>query len=213
MTLWPAIWSAVAASCSAVAAIVLLFVHLRNARDSVRPDLVLDAPAIQLPDREDGTYFLKFEGLRNCGRGPALDIFAYVHKSIEFQTAMSFEDGGYGAGIGPFAFVAPGDSCQRGFRLWFKPRWMGEGDTRAAFAGVSVRFHAWDVHRRQHVLECTYSLMGAGGRWHVNLIQPRRWIRSRLRLFLLVLYERLMQRAPEAWKRFADRWQRAGNAP
>ena len=212
MTLWPAIWSALAASCSALAALVLLFLHLRNARDSVRPDLVLAEPMLNPPEKEDGMWFLIFEGLRNCGRGPALNIFAYAHKSLGCE-ALIFDDGGYGPGIGAFSFVAPGDKCDRRFRIWFKPRWMGEGDSRAGFATAVIRFHAWDLHGRQHVVEYMYSVMGAGGRWKVQLGGRYPWVRSKLRLYLLVRWERLMQRAPEAWKKFADRWERASREP
>jgi hypothetical protein len=210
MTLWPAIWSAIAASCSAFAAIVLLFVHLRNARDSVRPDLVLDQPKLEVPQSEDGHYFLAFEGLKNHGKGPALNVFAYAHKSPQFDTHLSFADGAYGAGIGPFAFVAPGQNCQRPFRICFKPLWSGEGELRMAVAAVSVRFHAWDLHGRQHVLDCLYSVMCGGGRWHLQAVQRRPWVRSRLRLFLLVSYERLSQRVPKAWTRFRDAWEQGG---
>lgn len=41
-SIWPTVWSAVAATFSAIAALVLMSVNLKNREDSVRPEVILD---------------------------------------------------------------------------------------------------------------------------------------------------------------------------
>jgi hypothetical protein len=81
--IWPAIWSALAATFSAITALVLLRVHLHNRAESVRPELLLDEweyfPEQDEESRFGSTYGLFIvKRLRNVGRGTALHIYARV---------------------------------------------------------------------------------------------------------------------------------------
>lgn len=76
----PAIWSAVAASLSALAAWFSFLLNRRNAVDSTRPDLVLEGWGLEVTEtpgqHPKGT--LHIDATKNLGRGPARHVWIEV---------------------------------------------------------------------------------------------------------------------------------------
>jgi hypothetical protein len=70
---WPSIWSAVAATTSAISAIILLMIHLKNRRDSVRPEIIPDGRSFE-PYKANRWAEIRITGVRNIGKGPATFI-------------------------------------------------------------------------------------------------------------------------------------------
>ncbi len=76
VSVWPAIWSAIAATFSAITAFFTLRLHLINQRDSVRPELIVEEfklhKRIYTPDSKPTLGAVTFP-LKNVGRGPAFN--------------------------------------------------------------------------------------------------------------------------------------------
>ena len=80
-SVWPAVWSAVAASCSAAIALGAWLIHRRTSRDSVRPEIEVEFGEIKNEksigpldnvERWHGMVFITH--VRNIGKGPAFDL-------------------------------------------------------------------------------------------------------------------------------------------
>lgn len=75
---WAAIWSAIAASFSAIASLLTLWIHRRNLVESTRPELVL----FGWDRRRDDPHWhdhVSFSKIANVGRGAAFNLhFGFV---------------------------------------------------------------------------------------------------------------------------------------
>ena len=71
-----AIWSAIAASFSALASFLIMFIHWQNLEESVRPELFLLGWSRE-PEQNKEYEVLSCK-IKNVGRGAALDVF--IHK-------------------------------------------------------------------------------------------------------------------------------------
>jgi hypothetical protein len=74
-TSYTALWSAVAASFSALSAFLLMLIHRRNLMESVRPDLIpLDWSRSEEGEGESKHEVIRFKRIRNVGRGAAFNV-------------------------------------------------------------------------------------------------------------------------------------------
>lgn len=79
-----AIWSAVAATFSAIAAIIIMIIQRRSMLDSVRPELILTGWDRKKRPQGDRRYdIIIFNKIRNVGKGPALHITINSSKFID----------------------------------------------------------------------------------------------------------------------------------
>lgn len=72
---WPAVWAAIAATCSAIAAVTMVVIQRRNLLESVRPELILEGWSRREEGAGDGWHeVIAFDAIRNVGRGAALHV-------------------------------------------------------------------------------------------------------------------------------------------
>jgi hypothetical protein len=74
----PAIWSAIAATFSALSAFIMVMIHRRNLLDAARPELVITGwkRATELDDGGQPYESITFATIRNIGRGAAFNVYA-----------------------------------------------------------------------------------------------------------------------------------------
>ena len=91
LTSAPAIWSAIAATFSAIAAILILKIQRQNLLESVRPELVIGGWVRHERRSENPDYEkISFETIKNVGRGPALHVtLASVTVNDDRETALA----------------------------------------------------------------------------------------------------------------------------
>jgi hypothetical protein len=141
-----AAWSAIAASFSALAALLTYGIHRRNLLDAARPELVLDAWTRE--STRTGLDGVKIGKIKNIGRGPAFHpVVRCWHQSNQRPTAVMSSV--------RLSVLGPGESVDLQGEItiiWqnFEP-WSG---TR--IAGLKVVILAWDARGYRH--ETTYRL-------------------------------------------------------
>ncbi len=84
---WPAIWAAIAATASAVAAFLMWITHRRDFLESVRPQLVLDDIS-RKKEGSKGAEIITVGTVRNVGRGPAWHIHMFSENRRSRTVAM-----------------------------------------------------------------------------------------------------------------------------
>ena len=89
MELAPAIWSALAASCSAIAALMMLLVHRRNLLSAHRPEIIL----LEWDRRTEGEPearidYITFKSIKNIGKGAAYRIVMNASLEVESHPIM-----------------------------------------------------------------------------------------------------------------------------
>lgn len=92
-------WQVILATCTLLLTLLLLGVHRKNRRDSVRPDFILDGWNLELanPGSDDRDY-LRIKSIKNIGKGPASDV------------KISIKGGGLTIGIpGRYTAIIPVD--------------------------------------------------------------------------------------------------------
>jgi len=78
------IWSAVAATCSAVAAITIVRIQRNNMLDSAQPELILTEWSRKNSGHGDQKFeLLTFKKIRNVGKGSALHLYLNSSKVID----------------------------------------------------------------------------------------------------------------------------------
>lgn len=75
MPITATVWSAIAASFSAVTAFLMFRVQRTNLRESIRPELVLSGWSRRGHNEAHEIEALGFSTIRNVGRGPALHVY------------------------------------------------------------------------------------------------------------------------------------------
>ncbi len=89
MELTPALWSAVAASFSALASFLMVLIHRRNLLEASRPELVLTEWE-RLPHSAGAPEKLHIATVRNVGRGVALNVSVRVLGDVSDPPTMIF---------------------------------------------------------------------------------------------------------------------------
>lgn len=157
-----AIWSAVAASCSAFAALTIMFIHRRNLLESARPEIVLTSWARVRPQQPNSSGFdrVVYKGIRNVGRGLAHDVV--VHASGTHNGKLL-----YVGSLEPVPIIPAGECAEVNgevMLLWNElPEMVGGKLLRA-----SVVAKAWDSRGRRHettthLLICQSEQSGVAG--------------------------------------------------
>jgi hypothetical protein len=84
-TMWPAIWSAVAATFSAATAVLALLVNRSNVREAIRPELVITKWGRKAEGDDVGIVGVL--AIKNIGRGAAFNIYSTCKTDTEFPAA------------------------------------------------------------------------------------------------------------------------------
>ncbi len=179
---WPAIWSAVAASFSALAALSMVWIHLQNRADAVRPELVLDGWSLtnEIPDKG----IIQIGKISNQGRGSALFILG----EARFAEAESIGPGKLFVGLFCNAIQQLPTGKEVAIDWHIKFDWPGSVQPRQnQYVYLNLMISTWDVHARRH--EATYELVASRGmpvmgpvtNLSANLQLIRRYVRVRSR--------------------------------
>ena len=83
--------SAIAASCSAIAAVTIMVIQRRNMIDSACPEIVLEGWARKTKTVGDNTYdLLTFSKVANTGKGSALHVYINAINDLNNRPLTSF---------------------------------------------------------------------------------------------------------------------------
>lgn len=152
LTIWPAICSAIAATFSAVAAIVLMVVHIRNRADSVRPEVILEDWSLEEEPQEWGVIQIK--KIRNEGKGSAL----HMRGQLKAPGEKPIGSGGpfLALFLDPVPVLSPGKELD--VKCHAKFQWNGSIDSMLP---LHLTLFIADLHGRLH--EMTYELVATKG--------------------------------------------------
>lgn len=145
----PVIWSAIAASLAAVAALVMMLIQRQNLRESIRPELVLDGWSHITAGQGSSAYdIIAFQTVRNVGQGAALHINLDCHHEIDnYPTA--------GMSTRRLAILAPGESHNLNGEIIVY--WKNvSGDSGSKSLSITVKILCWNS--RSVVHETLYKL-------------------------------------------------------
>jgi len=154
-TIWPAVWAAISATFSAMAAIVLMVVHLRNRADSVRPEIILEDWSYFRPaatgEPFGGLGVIRINKVRNEGKGPAL----HMRGQITIPGAKYIDAGGpFGVfSHDPVPIISPGARLD----VDWCARFQWKGAVVDNFLPLHLTLFVADLHGRRH--ETTYELI------------------------------------------------------
>jgi hypothetical protein len=147
------IWSAVAASFSAISSFLIYFIHRRNLFESVRPELVLaDWARKEEGEGKSRHDVITFKTIRNVGRGPAIHVIAKNEDGVPR----------YIFGCNFIPIIPPGeDALANGsIDIWWKnvqPNTQGR-----LFLGIDVKILCWDRRGNQHITRHTLTAVPMG---------------------------------------------------
>ena len=147
--IWPAICSAIAAIFSATSAIVLLIIQIRNRKDSVRQEIILDDWTFDIDSHGIGNIHVK--KIANVGKGPALHLSGW----LELQGAESVEAGAPFVGLlcEPISILPPEKELEINWNGRFP--WKGKKIDDMVLLKLTVT--SYDIHDRRH--KTTYQLL------------------------------------------------------
>jgi hypothetical protein len=143
MEITPALWSAVAATCSAVTAITVARIQAANRRDAARPELVLAGWT-----RETEVYgehradIVRIATVKNVGKGPALHVNINCNVERDGRPVATMS-------TALLPIIAPGESVEikADVMLW----WQNSQDVGGVrHAPVNVEMIAWDTVGLRH---------------------------------------------------------------
>jgi hypothetical protein len=144
----PAAWlSAVAASFSALSALIVMRIQRRNFFESVRPQIILIKWVRPSPDR------LRFGAIKNIGKGTALNVFVNAsrfadRKPVAFMSSIRVP-------ILASDEELPVDE-ENAISLWWKNVTADKNDRKTM--GIDVVVHCWDTSGRWRY-DITYRLL------------------------------------------------------
>jgi hypothetical protein len=150
---WPAIWSAIAASCSALTAFFVMRIQRRNFLESVRPQIVLEGWKREKVNGEDT---LTFNTVRNVGKGVALHM--YMNAGSTTEGTINAPSGALRAAMGTerYPLLAVNEKVQLDCRIGLF--WANAQSTNSMrFIPVTIQIFCWDTGDRRH--ETRYELM------------------------------------------------------
>jgi hypothetical protein len=142
-----AAWSAVAATCSAIAASLTYFIHRRNMLDAARPELIIEGWARGTRSLNVDTITLT--KIRNVGRGSALHVMA---QGSRFKDRKPI----YLMSAATLSIVAPSDSADMNAEIVIFWKSVPE-DNGLRLLGVKVVLLSWDLRGHRHAT--TYRLV------------------------------------------------------
>jgi hypothetical protein len=145
--IWPAIWSAIAATFTVATAVILLSVHLLNRADSVRPEVVLED--WEFSETPPGWGRILIKKIRNEGRGPTL----HMRGQLKIPGAKPMEQGGPFAGFihEPVYCLPPAQPLTVDWQCLFQ--WQGASLTQPELlVPLHLTIFIHDIHGRLHEL-------------------------------------------------------------
>jgi heme exporter protein D len=143
---WAAVWSAVAATFAAFAALMSMLIHRRNLLESVRPDLVVSEWARK---RTGALDTVEWKAIRNVGRGAASRVVSGASEGRRSAPPPFF--------IGNvIQLLAPNDSVQTSFNFLVDWKKVPES-TKPRIIPVTVWIFYSDSRAIRH--ETRYSLL------------------------------------------------------
>lgn len=149
-----AIWSAIAASCSALTAIFVMLIQRRNLLESVRPELVLTGWSREARgfegNPEAAHEVITFKTIRNVGRGAAFHVMLNSFSTVDNRPT-------YFMGSTRLPILAPNETIEVNGEivLWWKN--VNETTPGGRYLPITVSIMHWDSRGMRHVT--TYSLM------------------------------------------------------
>lgn len=151
----PAFWSAIAATCSAIAAITMVIIQRRNLLESVRPELILGGwTRREEGDGETWHEVIGFDSIRNVGRGAALEVTIFSELSTPVTS------------VGPpiyLPILPAGDTLRvEGHVLLWWQNVADVIDEQTKMLVIPVAVSSWDTRDMRH--ETVYRLLVLGGR-------------------------------------------------
>jgi hypothetical protein len=138
-----AVWSAIAATFSALASFLIWRIHRHNLLDSVRPELVVLGWSRRLEGSgETSCDILSFSFIRNVGRGTAFNVlicgdFNRVTESYEVT-------GGY------VPIIAPNETVQVNTDIYLSWESVREGHCKTKFLPIEVTLWSSDSKSMRH---------------------------------------------------------------
>lgn len=140
----PSVYSAIAASCSALTAFLVYRIQRRNFRESVRPELVLSGWVALGPDQAgECRALLRVTEIRNVGRGVAVNVCAADGDRDVFGPV------GPERSVGTLPILGPGEKATVAWP--FDLDWTRcERRHGVEFMPLCVQVYAWDRDRVRH---------------------------------------------------------------
>ena len=132
-----ALWSALAATCSAIAALLSWRSHVRTYRQSFRPEIVISEWS---RETDSGASFdvVGFRTIRNSGRGNAHQIIINATSTADDDRPL------HSMSTLQIPTLAPGESVnvQSRIKIWWKNVSIGSFGNKSLF--ISIKMHYWD---------------------------------------------------------------------
>ena len=145
-----AIWSAIAASFSALSSILIMLIQRRNLQETVRPEIVLEEWSRHSEGEGDGAYeVIVFQKIRNVGRGVASHIYMHSRSMVVDRPAATMS-------TIRLPILATNEALNIDGRivLWWK-NVIPHGNNK--FLPINIVIHCWDSRGMRH--ETKYELM------------------------------------------------------
>jgi hypothetical protein len=170
------VWSAIAATFSAVSAFVMILIQRRNLLEAARPELVLTGFA-RLPDAGiAGAEKLTVKSIRNVGKGAALNLHINASHTVEKLPLVIM-------GTERIPIIAPNETVDWNAEIlvW----WKNVPERHHRHLNVPITIWCWDARNIRHITDYQFMLAAPElARMHINeevpgLIDIRRTTTSR----------------------------------
>lgn len=140
-----AIWSAVAATVSATAALVAVYFNRSNLHQSVRPELQLLNWQRESVRRGTLTIdVLRIGEIQNVGRGPAMNVVMILEGGTRYRTPMAFMSTKF------IPLLAPDKREAADIEVSMHWENVKEGKGGGKFLSLSLVILSWDTLGRRH---------------------------------------------------------------
>jgi hypothetical protein len=150
----PALWSAVAATCSALTAFFVMRIQRRNFLESVRPQIVLEGWNRTNHGEPDK---LSFNAVRNVGKGVALHI--YMNAGATTKGTIDKPSGALRAAMGTTRYPVLASTDRAALECTISLFWENAEKTNGGsqVIPVTIQIFCWDTADRRH--ETRYELL------------------------------------------------------
>jgi hypothetical protein len=147
-SIWPAVWSAVAATCSAVTAGFVLWIHFRNREDSVRPEIIVDGWSFTTDENDWG--IIRISKMQNEGKGHAFHVLGQV----KVMGAKPIEQGGPMVALfhDAISILPAGKDLAINWEIKFQWRGCNPSGGNFPMAPVHLTIVIHDVHGRRYLV-------------------------------------------------------------
>ena len=189
-----ALWSAIAASFSAFAAICMLWIQRRNYVEAARPDLVLiDWGRHQEVHGPVETDVVTFAGVKNIGRGPALNVHITAHGEINRCPT-------YMLPTIRAAIVAVDETVHVQGRIIIAWKNVPDVAAHGKRLGITIPVFYWDSRGYRHETSYRLFCLGAEDSGLMDHIVPGVMLVSRSSIARPVWLIRAQSRVHRAWR-------------